>query len=375
MPGWLTLPRGTLARHLLLALVAAVILYLVTAAASPFSNFRFAQIAYFLIAAAGLTVLTGLNGQLSLGHGGLMAIGGYTTGMMLKHASSTPLLAILVVSILTTTIVGIVVGISAARLRGPYLAGVTLALALALPDIATKYEGTFGGEQGLAISPPSPPSFLSTVPLERWFAWIAFAAAILTLVVLANLRRSRVGRLWQAVRDDEVASSLAGIHVARTQVRAFVVSAACAGLAGSLFVYSANLAAPSQFSITLSLQLVTAIVIGGLGTLGGAVWGSILLVYLPTWSDDLAKALSLSSEVKDNLPPALYGLALIVAMLAFPHGIQGALNRIWGGVRSRLGGPDQEGPEETYEGGDVVADSAPSGAIEPAQMEGDRSER
>jgi len=368
---WMTLPKATLARHLLLGAVAAVGLYLLTIAASPFTNFRFAQIAYFLIAAAGLTVLTGLNGQLSLGHGGLMAIGGYTTGLMLKHAASTPLLAIVLVSVLTTTIVGVLVGISAARLRGPYLAGVTLALALALPDIATKYESTLGGEQGLAVSPPTPPSFLSNMPLERWFAWVAFAAAIVALVLLANLRRSRAGRLWQAVRDDEVASALAGIHVARTQIGAFVVSAACAGLAGSLFVYSANLAAPSQFDITLSLQLVTAIVIGGLGTLSGAVWGAILLVYLPTWSDDLANALSLSSAVKDNLPPALYGFTLIVAMLLFPHGIQGALNRIWRRVRPLLPGQERERRADTDEPAGVVKDSGRSSAIEPAQMEGE----
>src|SRR5205085_3564983 len=198
----LRLPNGTLARHLLLAAVAAMALYLLTISASAYSNFRFAQIAYFMIAAAGLTLLTGSNGQLSLGHGGLMAIGGYTTGLMLKHAASTPLFPILVLSVLTTTIVGVMVGISAARLRGPYLAGVTLALALALPDIATRYEGTFGGEQGLTINPPTPPSFLSSMPLERWFAWIAFAAVIVTFVLLANLRHSGVGRRWQAVRDD-----------------------------------------------------------------------------------------------------------------------------------------------------------------------------
>jgi branched-chain amino acid transport system permease protein len=367
----LRLPRSTLGRHLVLAAVAAIALYLLTNAVSPFTNFRLGQIAYFLIAAAGLTVLTGLNGQLSLGHGGLMAIGGYTTGLLLKHAASTPLLGILLLSVLTTTIVGVVVGISAARLRGPYLAGVTLALALALPDIATRYESTFGGEQGLAISPPTPPSFLSDVAIERWYAWIAFAAAIVTLVLLANLRRSRAGRLWQAVRDDEVASALAGIHVARTQVRAFVVSAACAGLAGSLFVYSANLAAPSQFDITLSLQLVTAIVIGGLGTLSGAVWGAALLVYLPTWSDDLGKAFSLSSEVKDNLPPAIYGFTLIVAMLLFPHGIQGAVNGIWRRVRPLLPGQQERGGARTDERAEVVTDSGPSSAIEPAQMEGE----
>jgi branched-chain amino acid transport system permease protein len=367
----LRLPRSTLARHMLLAVMAGVALYVLTTSASAYSNFRFGQIAYFLIAAAGLTMLTGLNGQLSLGHGGLMAIGGYTTGLLLKHPDSAPpLFVILLISIATTTIVGVVVGISAARLRGPYLAGITLALALALPDVATKYESTFGGEQGLSVSPPTPPSFLSDMPLERWFAWVALAGVLVTFVLLANLRRSRVGRLWQAVRDDEVASALAGIHVARTQVRAFVVSAACAGLAGSLFVYSANLAAPSNFDLVLSLQLVTAIVIGGLGTLSGAVWGSILLVYLPSWSDDVSKALNLSSAVKDNLPPALYGFALIAAMLLFPHGIQGTLNSIWRRLRPVVPGLGERELTGTEEAAEVVSDSGRRSAIEPARMEG-----
>jgi branched-chain amino acid transport system permease protein len=370
----LALPRGTLARHLLLAALGAAAVFVLTSSASAFANYRFSQIGYFLIAAAGLTVLTGLNGQLSLGHGGLMAIGAYTAGLMLKHGSA-PLLGVLALSVVTATLVGVVVGISAARLRGPYLAGITLALALALPDLATKYSGTFGGEQGLPINPLTPPSSLGgTFPPERWLAWISLAAAIVTLVLLANLRRSRRGRLWRAVRDDEIASALAGIHVARTQVGAFIVSSACAGLAGSLLAYWAGLVAPSQFDIALSLQLVTAIVIGGLGTLSGAVWGASLLVYLPAWSDDLGKALSLSSEVKDNLPLAVYGAALVAAMLAFPHGIQGALSRIWRRVR-----PPEEregrGEEDVYEATEVVSDSAPSGAIESAQMEGDRSER
>jgi branched-chain amino acid transport system permease protein len=132
--------------------------------------------------------------------------------------------------------------------------------------------------------------------------------------------------------------------------------------------------APSQFDITLSLQLVTAIVIGGLGTLSGAVWGAALLVYLPTWSDDLSRALNFSSSVKDNLPVVIYGAALIGAMLLFPHGIQGAVKSIWRRLRPLL--PGGERPPETspIEQTALVSDSGTRGAIEPAQMEGGRSE-
>jgi branched-chain amino acid transport system permease protein len=129
------------------------------------------------------------------------------------------------------------------------------------------------------------------------------------------------------VRDDEVAAAVAGLHVARLQVIAFVVSAACAGLAGGLFVVVNSLAAPGAFQLDLSIALLTGAVLGGLGSLAGAIWGAAAIVLLPTWADDLSKALSLPAKVGANLPLAVYGVVLIVVMLAAPQGIQGAVRR------------------------------------------------
>jgi len=326
----LRLPRQTLVRHLLLATVAGFVLYLISLWLDSFDNLRLAAVAYYFTALAGLTVLTGLNGQISLGHGALMAIGAYAVALLVGRAG-WPLAPALAAGVVVTAVAGVLVGAVAARLRGPYLAGATLALAVGLPGLANRYPDALGGDNGLDVPPPTPPTWLGeTFPLERWQAWLACLGALATLVVLANLVRGRVGRAFRAVRDDEVAAELAGLNVARTQITAFVVSAACAGLAGGSFVVVTSLAAPGAFQLPLSLALLTGIVLGGLGSLAGAVWGAVALVMLPDWSGDIAKALSLSDRVEANLPLAIYGVVLMGVMLAAPGGIQGALRGVLG---------------------------------------------
>jgi branched-chain amino acid transport system permease protein len=325
----------TLVRHLAIALVAGVGLYLLTLSLSSFNNLQLATMAYYFVAVAGLTVLTGQNGQISLGHGALMAIGAYATAK-LQAWLNWPLAALLALAALITALTGILVGAAAARLRGPYLAGATLALAVGLPALADRFSGFLGGNNGLLVPPPTPPLSLgATFPLERWQAWIGCLAALITFVLLANLMRSGYGRAFRAVRDDEIAAQLSGYHVARVQVVAFVVSAAAAGLAGGLLVVVTSVAAPGAFPLSLSVGLLTGVVLGGLGSLTGAIWGAAALVLVPTWADDASKALSLSDNVQANLALAIYGVVLIVVMLAAPNGIQGALRAIG---RALLGG-------------------------------------
>lgn len=326
----------SLGRHLLVPLGVVVLLLLLSAQIGPYDDYNLTAVALFAIATAGLNVLTGVNGQLSLGHGALMAVGAYTASLILKQ-QDLPVILVLLASVLSTGLIGIVFGYAAARLRGPYLAGATLALAVALPQVATRYKSVFGGEEGLTVAPTGAPAWLGAdFPPERWLAWIAIAAAVVTMVLLANLLRSSVGRAFKAVRDDEAAAALAGIDVARTQVLAFVISAACAGLAGALFAYWSGLTAPAGFSLSLSLQLLTAIVIGGLGSLAGAVWGSIILVLVPALTGGLASSLNLPSAVANNLPLAIYGAVLVAAMLVAPYGIQGGLQRLLAFGRARV---------------------------------------
>jgi branched-chain amino acid transport system permease protein len=335
------LPRQTLARHATIAGGGAVVLAGITMMLAPFPNYKVAAIAYTVIAVAGLNVLTGLNGQLSLGHGGLMAIGAYTTALLMRHQGFHVWIAV-ITAVVVTAGAGAIVGIAAARLRGPYLAGATLALAVALPTIATHYAGFLGGEQGIPVpSLASPTALGDSFPPERWLAWVSLIAALITLMLLANLARGRIGRTFRAVRDDEIAAQLAGIHVARTQVLAFIVSAACAGLAGSFLAFWVSLTAPSGFSVVLSLQLLTAIVIGGLGTLTGSVLGATLIVLVSGWASSLGDRLHLSSAIKDNMPLALYGAVLVIAMLAFPAGIDGGVRRIRAIARTRRDNVDE----------------------------------
>jgi branched-chain amino acid transport system permease protein len=327
--------QKTLVRHGLLHAGALLGIVLLLEAISPFRNAQLAQMAYFVPAVAGLTVLTGINGQISLGHGALMMVGAYTTAYTLENAEGTPFVVVLLLAIVTTTIVGAVVGVAAARLHGPYLAGATLALAVGLPGIALKFEDALGGEQGLRVSPPRPTdgfeSFYAGIfgdlSNQKFIALVGWALAIAVLFLLSNLITSRVGRDWRAVRDDEVAAQLAGINIGRSRVLAFTVSAACAGVAGCMLAAVTRLAAPGSFTIVLSISLLAAIVIGGLGSLVGAILGSAMLVFLPQVVTDFGAGQGLNSSQAANIAPLVYGIVLVVVMLVAPFGLVGTIRR------------------------------------------------
>ncbi len=328
---------GTLPRRLAVAIAVAAIIVFLSIKLGAFRQYQIAEIAIEFTAVAGLTVLTGLSGQISLGNAAFMAVGGYTTALLLVHLN-WPFYLVLVIAAAATAVVGAVVGIAAARLHGPYLAGATLLLGVALPSLGTAYQSVFGGDQGLNVTFTAP-SFLGVnFPLTRWQAWVSTLVALIVLVLLGNLGHSRIGRNWRAVRDDEVAAALDGINVAAARVRAFVVSAVCAGLAGALLAIVTGTVAPGDFTLTISIALLTAAVIGGLGSLPGALWGSLVIILVPTYVTDVATSHGLSSTVGANIPIAAYGVVLILVMLVFPHGIQGGLLRLI----SAFLGPDQK---------------------------------
>ncbi|TFV61799.1 UNVERIFIED_ORG: branched-chain amino acid ABC transporter permease [Bacillus sp. AZ43] len=332
------LPKSTLLRHLLMVLLAIVAAVVILEITDPFTNSQLAQLSYYAIAAGGLTVLTGLNGQISLGHGALMAVGAYTTALFLQADEPPPLALILLVSVVTATAVGALVGVAAARLHGPYLAGATLALAVGLPGLAIYFHDTFGGEQGMRVRAPQPPDvfgdFLGWVSGNsptgtKWLAYVGAMCLIITYFLLANLVRSRIGRTWRAIRDQDVAAELAGINLGAWRVLAFTVSAAAAGLAGGVLALVVRLAAPSGFTLVLSLSLLTAIVLGGLGSLLGALLGSALLVFLPPFVTDLGNDFGLNSTESAQLAPFVYGVVLIVAMIFAPAGFVGTIRLRW----------------------------------------------
>jgi branched-chain amino acid transport system permease protein len=300
---------------ILVAVVGAAIIVALTYTLPPFRTYQLATVGAYLCVTAGLTVLTGLNGQLSLGHGALMATGAYT--LALWQNKFNLLIPGIVVAILVTTAIGAVIGLAAARLRGPYLAGLTLAVAVVVPSIASTFDETFNSDQGLPVALNPPPE---SILVEQWQAWVCWAGALVTVLALAYLTRGRFGRDMRAVRDDETAAKLAGISVARTQVLAFVVSAACAGLAGALFAVLSQSVSPGAFPLTLSLFLLMAIVIGGLGRLAGALIGALLLVALPAIAQEIGEAAG-SQRLEGNLSLTFFGVVLVVVMLAAPGGL------------------------------------------------------
>lgn len=330
-PSLATRPRSTLLRHLIWAVLGLGLLYVVSVLLGDFQDLQLAQISYTAIAAAGLTMLCGLSGQISLGHGAFMAVGAYTAALLFQN-QQWDLGVVLILATVATGVVGVLVGIAAARLRGPYLAGATLALALGLPTLANYHglQNQLGGANGITVAPsPPPPALGESFLLERWQAWIAGLCLVITMFVLANLATSRLGRDMRLLREDEDAAALAGVQVARTQVIAFSVSAACAGLGGALLAWVNSLAAPGAFPLTLSLSLLTAAVLGGLGSLSGALYGAVIVTLLPNWAQDLAKSAHLSQTIYANIPLVVYGVVLFVVVVVFPGGIQAGLNRLW----------------------------------------------
>ncbi len=363
-PRRLRLPRQPMLRHLALAAAGAALCYLVTSLLSPYNDVLAGEIGLYVVALAGLSVLTGMSGQISLGHGAFMAVGAYTAALLANHTGLDLALQLLAAAG-TAAVLGAVVGLPATRLRGPYLAGMTLLLALALPPIADRWNSLFGGDQGLVTTPPTAPGDLNA---QQWLADIELWLAILTLVVVANLVRSRFGRAFRAVRDDEVAAALAGVHVARTKVIAFVVAAACGGLAGGLLGLTTGVVSTGEFPLTLSIQLLAAMVLGGAGSLVGAWWGAVLLVYLPEWSSSLAGDLQLGAGTSAYLATIIFGAVLIVAMIAAPGGIQGSLRLCWAYVGSRRGGAGTgDAVRGDAVGGDAVRSGAMAGGERPLQ--------
>ncbi|HWH27361.1 MAG TPA: branched-chain amino acid ABC transporter permease, partial [Mycobacteriales bacterium] len=330
-------PSSTLAQHALLMLLAFVGIVVLVETLSPFRVTQLAAMAYFVPAVAGLTVLTGISGQISLGHGAFMAIGGYTTALLLDNYE-LPFLLIVLIAVALTALVGVAVGAAASRLHGPYLAGATLAFAVGLPGIAQYRAEELGGDQGLLVSAPEPPAWLEDVAFfitgneltrSKYVAYLGWFLALVVLLLLSNLVKSGVGRRWRAVRDDEVAAELSGVNLGRWRVLAFVVSAGCAGVGGALLAIVTGLVSPGSFGVFLSIFLLVGIVVGGLGSLLGAVIGSALLVFFIDSLTDLGHTLGLSTSQAANTAPLAFGVFLIVIMLIAPQGIVGTIRVAW----------------------------------------------
>lgn len=301
-----------------------------------FKTFQLTTVATWAIVAIGLNILTGYNGQISLGHGAFVTIGAYTAAILTdskEHlgfidAAPWPFWTAIIMAGLVTAGAGLAVGIPSLRLSGPYLAVATLGLVLALPSILTKYDGLSGGRLGIRVPQPPVPSFLEgLIGRDQWFFYLALFAAVVMATLAFYIVRSRWGRAFVAVRDSEVAAAAVGIDVARTKVTAFTISAFYAGIAGGIYFTFFGRISPETIGIILSINFFTAIVIGGLGSIMGAIIGGFVVIFLPELATDAATSVFGDQQGK-QLWPTVYGAVLIGVIIMMPHGVAGFVHRL-----------------------------------------------
>jgi branched-chain amino acid transport system permease protein len=306
-----------LPRPLLLALFLALALVL-PFLVGDYRTFQLTQVILYAIALVGLNLLMGYNGQISLGHGAFYALGAYTAAILIDSYGVSPYLTVPAAA-LVTFILGYLFGIPALRLHGLYLALATLALALAMPQLLRfdAFEPWTGGVQGIFIDKPDVPFGLPLTP-DQWLYFYCLAIACVMFWFAANLVRGRIGRALIAIRDHHIAAGAMGIDTARYKSLTFGISALYTGVAGALSAVVVNFVAPDSFDLFLSIVLLVGVVVGGLASISGAIYGGFFIVYLP----------NIAQEISEAAPWAIYGLFLIVLMFVMPDGVAGMLKRL-----------------------------------------------
>jgi branched-chain amino acid transport system permease protein len=298
-------------------------LALALAVALPFlvSNYRvfqFTLVLVYAIVLLGLNMLTGYNGQISLGHGAFYAIGAYTAAILMDRFG-VPYWATLPASAAICLVAGFLFGLPALRLEGLYLALATFALGVAMPQLLKykHFEHWTGGVQGITIVKPDAPFGLPLNP-DRWLYFFTLAVTIVMFVIGINLLRGRIGRAMIAIRDHPIAAKGMGIDTARYKALTFGVSAMFTGVGGALGAIAVQFVAPDSFNVFLSIAFLVGIVVGGLASVSGALYGALFIQFVPNIADQISKA----------APWAIYGLFVIGFMYAMPGGIADLVRRI-----------------------------------------------
>ena len=297
---------------------AATLLAIAIAVVLPFTLrnyhvFELTLVMIYAIAVLGLNILTGYNGQISLGHGGFFAVGAYTAAILMHHYA-VPYWATLPPAALICFLLGVLFGLPALRFEGPYLALVTLAMAVATPQVLKYFDNWTGGQQGLNLVKPSPPAALG-IDRDRWLYFITLLVLLLAIRVAANLLHGRTGRALVAIRDHPIAAAAMGIDTARYKTLAFGTSTLFTGVAGALSAIVIGFVAPESFTLFLSISFLVGSAIGGIATISGAVVGGIFIQFVP----------NLANDISDAAPWAVYGVAMLLFMYAMPHGVVGTL--------------------------------------------------
>jgi branched-chain amino acid transport system permease protein len=289
----------------------------------PYRVGQFTLVVIYAIALLGLNLLLGYGGQISLGHGAFFAIGAYA-GAITIDRTDLPALAALPVAALASGLAGGLVGLPALRIRGIYLALVTLSVALVVPQLVKRFDELTGGAQGMQVDQPVAPAWLGLED-DQFLHLLALAVAVPMFLLAANLVRGGVGRALLAVRENELAAVAMGVDLARYKTGAFAIAAAYAGVGGALFTFANGFVAPESFTLVLSFGFLAAVVVGGLGTIAGAVFGALFLEFVPVYASDVDEALG----------GVIYGAVLIACMYALPDGVTGLGRRLGSRLRGR----------------------------------------
>ncbi len=291
--------------------------------AAPFlvSGYVLSQLQFvciYAIAGLGLMLLVGYTGQISLGHAAFLAVGAYTEALL--QGAGVPFVVSLASAALFSAAVGIIVGLPALRLKGIYLAIATLAFNVIVEEIITRWESVTGGNSGKS---------LKAIVMFGWrlsspesFYYLCLALAVLACLALINLLRSPTGRAFVAIRDSEVSASCLGINLAWYKTVSFAISAALTGVGGALYAHKVGFISPEQFTLVQSIELVTIVIIGGVGSLHGAVLGAAFIIMLPQ-GISIAKNWLPDAVPQTGLQSIVFGLILIVFIIFEPYGLHG----------------------------------------------------
>jgi branched-chain amino acid transport system permease protein len=305
---------------LALALVVALPFYV-----SPFWLHVLDQIGIAVIGAIGLNILVGYTGQISLGQGGFLAVGAYSAGVVATKSDLSPLVGVLV-AVLVTAAVGAFFGLPALRLKGLYLAIATLASQQIIVWLITHWDFLTGGVDALVLEPVT--VFGWTPTGDRDWYWVIVTFAALATITATNLFRTSVGRAFVAIRDHDIAAEVIGVDPARYKVLAFAVSSAFVGLAGALTAYWTQILTWERFTLDVSILYLAMIIVGGLGSISGSIYGAAFMIAIPAYLDQLSLRVSADSILATDLPAIkllIFGLTIVLFLIFEPRG----LARIW----------------------------------------------
>jgi branched-chain amino acid transport system permease protein len=287
------------------------------------SGFQTLEVAYALIfamAILGLNLLTGFSGQVSLGHGAFLAIGAFTTAICV-HNLRMPYIVTLPIAALVCGVLGFGIGLATGRLEGIYLGLATFALGVATPDVLKKQTSLTGGVKGISLPPVTSP--LSNLSDDQFFYFVCLGIALVLFLLARNILGHRTGRAWRAVRDGELAAAASGVNVGYYKTLAFALSAAFAGVAGSLYGLATAFVSTDAFPFQLSIALLVGAVVGGIGTIVGAIFGGLLTEFLPIYAQQLL--LPVSKDLANAAPGAVQGVLLLVVLGVARGGLAGLL--------------------------------------------------